>query len=99
MAVLKPRNRVVTFRLAEEELEHIKNLCIAEGARSISDYARASLCNSRSACAVSSDTGLDARVGRLDLKVEELDRAIKELTRLVGEGLGSRPRKKTVPVP
>ncbi|SPF33208.1 conserved hypothetical protein [Candidatus Sulfopaludibacter sp. SbA4] len=95
MGVLKPRTRIVTFRLAEEEFERIKNLCVAEGARSMSDYARTSLCNSISARAASSDTGLDARVGTLDRKVQELDRAVKELTQLIEEGFDARPRKKT----
>jgi len=94
MGVLKPRTRIVTFRLAEEEFERIKNLCVAEGARSMSDYARTSLCNSISARAAS-DTGLDARVGTLDQKVQELDRAVKELTQLIAEGFDGRPGKKT----
>lgn len=95
MPILKPRTRIVTFRLAEEEFERIKSLCIAEGARSISDYARNSLCNSTPARPAASDGELHARVGRLDRKVEELDRAIKELTRLI-VGLEERPGKKVV---
>ena len=98
MAVLKPRTRIVTFRLAEDEFEHIKSLCIAEGARSISDYARNSLCNSSTARAAPSDPGLDARVGRLDRKVEELDRAIKELMRLIAGDADPRLRKRPLPL-
>ena len=97
MAVLKPRTRIVTFRLAEEEFERIKNLCVAEGARSMSDYARTSLCNSIAARGAHEDGGLDARVGRLDRKVEELDQAVKVLTQLLGDGLSARLRKKAAP--
>lgn len=86
MAILKPRNRIVTFRLAEEEFEHIKNLCVREGARSISDLARAALCNSIPIHAVSPSAGLEARMSRLDGKVEELDRAVRNLTRLIENG-------------
>ena len=92
MSVFKPRNRVVTFRLAEDEFEHLKNLCVSEGARSISDLARATLCNGHVVTRISQDAGLDARVRRLDGKVEELDRAVKELVRLVGNAY----RKRTV---
>jgi hypothetical protein len=94
VGVLKPRTRIVTFRLAEEEFERIKNMCAEEGARSMSDYARTSLCNSISAREAHADAGMDARVGRLDRKVEELDQAVKVLTRLVGDGLSARPRKR-----
>jgi hypothetical protein len=93
MGVLKPRTRIVTFRLAEEEFERIKNVCAAEGARSMSDYARTSLCNSIAARGAHADPGLDARVGRLDRKVEELDQAVRILTQLVGDGLSAGPRK------
>ena len=97
MGVLKPRTRIVTFRLAEEEFERIKNMCAEEGARSMSDYARNSLCNSIGARGAHADAGLDSRVGRLDRKVEELDQAVKILTQLVGDGLSARPRKRVAP--
>jgi hypothetical protein len=86
MAVLKRRNRIVTFRLAEDEFEHIRSLCVAEGARSISDFARAALCNGATPRPISIEAGLDARMRRLDGKVEELDRAVKVLTLLLEDG-------------
>jgi hypothetical protein len=43
MAVLKPRNRLVYFRVSEEEFQLFTNMCQAEGARSISDLARVAL--------------------------------------------------------
>jgi len=86
MAVLKRRDRILTFRLAEEEFERIKSLCVAEGARSISDFARAALCNAAAPRPISMEAGLDARMRRLDGKVEELDRAVKGLTILLQNG-------------
>ena len=40
MAVLKPRNRLVYFRVSEDEFQQFVQLCHKEGARSISDLAR-----------------------------------------------------------
>ena len=90
MAILKPRNRIVTFRVAEDEFEHLKNLSVAEGARSLSDYARAAVCNRPNGRSAAREVELDARVRKLDGKVDELDRAIKELTQLIGAGSGMR---------
>jgi hypothetical protein len=43
MAVLKPRNRLVYFRVSEEEFQLFSGMCEIEGARSISDLARLAL--------------------------------------------------------
>ena len=43
MAILKRRTKLVSFRLSAEEYEKLQGACAAEGARSISDFARAAL--------------------------------------------------------
>jgi len=43
MSVLKRRTKLVSFRLSDEEYERLQGACVAEGARSISDFARAAL--------------------------------------------------------
>ncbi len=40
MTLLKRRSHMVSFRLSEEEYEGLKHICIAVGARSLSDVAR-----------------------------------------------------------
>ena len=40
MSILKPRNRLVNFRLTDEEFIYLRDACLAQGARSISDFAR-----------------------------------------------------------
>jgi hypothetical protein len=40
MAVLKPRGRLVYFRISEDEFRQFAGACEREGARSISDLAR-----------------------------------------------------------
>ena len=41
MAISKPRNRVVLFRLTQEEFSEVQQACENGAARSVSDYARA----------------------------------------------------------
>jgi hypothetical protein len=40
VAVLKPRTKVVFFRVSEEEFQQMEAACNTVGARSISDFAR-----------------------------------------------------------
>jgi hypothetical protein len=40
MAVLKPRSRMISVRLSEEEYSALRKLCSATGARSVSDLTR-----------------------------------------------------------
>jgi hypothetical protein len=40
MSVLKRRSRMISFRVSEDEYVGLKNLCVNEGARSVSDMAR-----------------------------------------------------------
>ena len=43
MPVVKPRNRLVVFRLTQEEYEELKSVSFRRGARNISDFARSEL--------------------------------------------------------
>lgn len=43
MAVLKPRERLVYFRISEDEFHQFVSLCEQEGARSVSDLARSAV--------------------------------------------------------
>lgn len=40
MAVLKPRERLVYFRISEDEFHQFASVCEQQGARSVSDLAR-----------------------------------------------------------
>jgi hypothetical protein len=40
MAVRKPRSRMISVRLSEEEYSALRDLCSATGARSVSDITR-----------------------------------------------------------
>ncbi|MBV8820159.1 MAG: hypothetical protein JO022_17495, partial [Acidobacteriaceae bacterium] len=41
MVVLKRRSRLVTFRVSADEYDTLMKSCVASGARSIADFARA----------------------------------------------------------
>lgn len=43
MPVLKPRKRVVYFRISEDEFQQFSQLCESTGARSLSDLARSAM--------------------------------------------------------
>lgn len=43
MSILKPRTRVVYFRVSEEDFHRLVDLCPARGARSISELARSAM--------------------------------------------------------
>jgi hypothetical protein len=43
MAVLRPRNRLVYFRVSEEEYDLFTGMCQSEGARNSLDLARLAL--------------------------------------------------------
>jgi hypothetical protein len=40
MTVLKPRSRMISVRLSEEEYSALRDLCTVTGARSVSDLTR-----------------------------------------------------------
>ncbi|MDX2150474.1 MAG: hypothetical protein SFV54_07055 [Bryobacteraceae bacterium] len=88
MAVLKSRSRLVTFRLSTDEYEDLKRVCIEEGARSISDFARAAvLYRVQTRSATKASLGDD--LATLSSRLEELDSALKDLSGRIARVLGS----------
>ena len=84
--VAKPRIRMVSFRLSEEEYDGLRNLCHTEGARSVSDLARSTVCR-----LLGSPNG--SPVVTLEKRVEELNQAIKRLSQLVEKPLRGGGRR------
>ncbi len=82
MSVLKPRNRLVNFRVTEEEFEKLRGACVSDGARSLSDFARGSVLR-RVEVGAAADRGAANRLPDLDQKVSELEFRVEELIRLV----------------
>jgi hypothetical protein len=82
MSVLRPRNRLVNFRLSQDEFERLRSACLESGARSISDFARSAVLVSmdqRAGPGASSET----RVSQLDQKVADVEDRVGQLLNLI----------------
>jgi hypothetical protein len=83
MPVFKPRNRLVNFRLSEEEFEKLRASCSLYGARSLSDFARAAVMRSvtgaGNAPPESTDYAMDRKVNDLETRIGELSRLVEAL--------------------
>jgi hypothetical protein len=85
MTALKPRVRLIRFRLSEEEYQAVNRLCISEGARSLSDFVRSALQNSTGKSFDSPETAIDAELRTVRQRVEQLSDSVMELTLLIEE--------------
>ena len=79
MAVLKPRNRLVYFRISEDEFQQLVQLCQREGARSISDLARDAMhrllvegSNNSNGDATAHVKALDKLIGQVSMQIQQL---------------------------
>ena len=75
MTVFKPRSRMISIRLSDEEYSGLKRLCVVKGARSVSDLARSAM----------SDLLAGGVEGRLGSRVEEVRMQITALDRKLDE--------------
>ncbi|PYT14577.1 MAG: hypothetical protein DMG59_16840 [Acidobacteria bacterium] len=66
MAVNKPRNRILIFRLTEDEYETLQ--AASSGARSLSEFARAKLLGSLNAPA----QAIDEQLSELNTKITRI---------------------------
>jgi len=76
MAVFKRKNRMISFRVSEEEYRQLQSATLSAGARSISDYARDNLfcrCQSEPAAAIGK------RVESISEALATLDSEIKRI--------------------
>jgi hypothetical protein len=74
MAVTKPRNRLVIFRLTQEEYQQLETVSAAGGARSLSEFARSRVLNG---------AGGEPSLTELKQKLDELAGAVEGLTRML----------------
>ena len=85
MTVIKPRTRLVNFRLTEEEYQHLTAACSLRGSRSLSDFARSAVL--RLADSPGQSAGyLPGRLTTLDDKVLELESCIMRLVNMLSAG-------------
>ena len=81
---------MISFRVSEREFEQLKNKSEAEGARSISDFARLALCGSNGA-----SERVDQGINRLSGDVQQLSADVRRVTELI-EASASRPSRPAI---
>ena len=95
--VLNRRNRLISFRLSEEEYKSLWNLCVATGARSVSDYARSTLCQvaTGNGRPVSQEHDAEKEVAAQGLidSMERLSKVIARLSQLIEKSSLETTRK------
>jgi hypothetical protein len=87
------RSRTVSFRVSEEEYEHLEALCIAQGVRTVSDAARDALRRQflRAAAKVEDIDTLRSRLDQVVARVDVLDREICRILAMMSKGPRSCP--------
>jgi hypothetical protein len=78
MSGLKPRNRLVNFRLTEDEYGRLAAVCERRGSPSISDFARVAILRNIEAEGVREGT-LDALLAGLGERLGDLERSFRSL--------------------
>lgn len=95
--MLRPRNRLVNFRLSEEEFVRLKASCATHGARSISDFARSSVLD-RMETPPNGPFG-QGRLTQIDTKVSELEARLGLLLQALQPALGHPASTPAIPPP
>jgi hypothetical protein len=75
------RNRVVVFRLSQEEYEGLKEACSERGARNLSEFTRSellSLIRSESL-----DAGIQRRLSKVERRLAEVQGSVEEIVRVL----------------
>jgi hypothetical protein len=77
--VYRPKNRVLTLRVSEEDYSVLQQASVQQGARNLSDFARASLfrqCREGSAAAPDDIT---AKIEQVSFEIDSLNQALRHL--------------------
>jgi hypothetical protein len=74
MPSLHARNRIVVFRLSEEEYNNLRSACVAAGGRTLSDFTRTELLTS---------VQMDGRNSLTEQRFIEIDRKLDDLYSMV----------------
>ena len=82
MSFLKRRNRMVIFRVTEDEYETLKAVCSVRGARNLSDFARNELLQSIQRVA-SPDEAVAGHLSQIDQKLSTLEHVIRRMAQLL----------------
>ena len=89
--VFKNRTHAVTFRLAESEFEELTKTAVSQGARSISDFARAAVMSQ--VAMASSGEPAQEELENIARRLDAFDLTLKDLRTHVLQVLGAAPQK------
>ena len=81
MATLKRRDRIVVFRLTQDEYKRLQKECLVAGARNLSDFTRRELLDK--AASRNSTDHLEGRLSKFEKKMSELQIAVRQIARLL----------------
>jgi hypothetical protein len=81
LSAVKPRTRIVYFRISEEEFTKFCGLCEAQGVRSLSELARLAV---RSMLQPNKTSDVSERLGELERCILELNQQLRSLPQLQG---------------
>ena len=79
LKIPRRRTRMISFRVSEREFEELRMKSEAEGARTISEFARLALCG---AASQSSDR-VDRRIHQLSDDLQQLSAHVRHVTELL----------------
>lgn len=83
MTFLKRRDRVLIFRLTQDEYQQLSTACQARGARNLSDFARSEL------LALLEDelhqTAVEDRLSHVEEQLQDLNSSVRRVTEMIEE--------------
>jgi hypothetical protein len=90
MSVLRPRTRLVNFRLSDDEFDRLRASCALHGSRSISEFARTSVLErmetNPNVAFGSQSGGTQNRMFQLDNKVNDLEHRFTQILQILQAG-------------
>ena len=82
MSALKTRSRLVSFRLTQEELEHLRVACLLHDARNISEFARGAALQQADA-RVHPEMQILDRFSLVESRLVEMETMLKQTTEMM----------------
>lgn len=74
--MLNPKSKMISIRLSDVEYEGLRNLCVSQGARSVSDLAREAMSRLIEGKPTVPVAALEARVRELQERLEQVEARI-----------------------
>lgn len=89
MTLLKRKNRMLTLRVSDADYQVLQEASLRNGARSISEYARASLFRESEGADVTVSGELKTRIEECAVELDSLNHALRHLRSQIAAPPGS----------